>query len=158
MDSLSIYRYVKNEYWFLGTEMLSKLNSHCRSPLSINSMIQGAPHLLRPMQPTHINIHRRVTLSDRFFGGTDYRHQLEISAVLSEENFPSVSYFPIHFSRKIWLVMRIWRVLNFNWQNISADNIFRRTKFSAASQIFGSFVAEILSDKVNNFTVGYDCE
>ena len=30
---------------------------------------------------------------------------------------------------------------------ISTDKIFRRTKFSAASQIFGSLSAEILSDK-----------
>ena len=72
----------------------------------------------------------------KFFGGQNFRHHLKISAVLSDENFSMVSYFPIHFTRKICFIL-IWHVLNFSGQNISADKIFGGQNFSA-DKIFGS--------------------
>ena len=51
----------------------------------------------------------------------------KISAILSDENFSSVSYFPHTLYKKTCFNMSfilIWRVLNFSWQNISADKIF----------------------------------
>ena len=75
----------------------------------------------------------------KFFGGQNFRYQVEISAVLSDEIFSSVSNFPKQFTRKICFNMKfvlIWHVLYFSGLNISADKNFRRTKFSAASQIY----------------------
>ena len=43
----------------------------------------------------------------KFFGGQNFRHQVEISAVLSDEMFSSVSYFPTQFTRKICFNMII---------------------------------------------------
>ena len=49
----------------------------------------------------------RVYLIGQNFSGQNFRHQVEISAVLSDEIFSSVSYFPIQFTRKICLNMKI---------------------------------------------------
>ena len=40
------------------------------------------------------------------FGGQNFRHQVEISAVLSAEFFSLVSYFPVQFTRKMCFNMR----------------------------------------------------
>ena len=70
---------------------------------------------------------RRTKFSvDKIVRRTKFWHQVEISAVLSDEIFSSVSYFPIQFTRKICFNVRfvlIWHILNFNGQNISADKI-----------------------------------
>ena len=72
--------------------------------------------------------------------GQNFRHQLEISAVLSDEKLSSIFYFPIHFTRKISFIMSFTLILEFQLTKFSANKTFLRTKFSAASQIFGSFV------------------
>ena len=62
-------------------------------------MESGNPGMPRP-DPILLKCH---TLSDKIsadknFGGQNFRHLLGISAVLSDENFSSVSYFPMHYA------------------------------------------------------------
>ena len=68
-----------------------------------------------------------------FFGGQNFRHQVEISAVSSDEMFSSDSYFPIQFKRKICFkheicinltCFRFQRTKYFGGQKFSADKIF----------------------------------
>ena len=54
---------------------------------------------------------KTITLSDKIsadkiFGGQNFRHQVEILAVLSDEFFSSVSYFFIQFTTKICFNMK----------------------------------------------------
>ena len=60
------------------------------------------------MDPTYLT-YRTKFRRTKFFGGQNFRHQVEISAVLSNEIF-SVSYFPIQFTRKY--VLNILRPIN----------------------------------------------
>jgi hypothetical protein len=58
-------------------------------------------------------------------GEPNFRHQLS-------KHFWSVSYFPIHFTRKMCFNMSflsIWHLLNFIWQNISVDKILGEQNF-----------------------------
>ena len=48
-------------------------------------------------------------------------------------------YFPIHFTRRIWFNMSFISNLTCFWFQL-AKKYFRRTKFSASSQIFDNFV------------------
>ena len=57
------------------------------------------------------------------FRRTKFRHQVEFSAVLSNEFFSSVSYFPIQFTIEIWVCINLISFIDFSG-NISADKIF----------------------------------
>ena len=98
--------------------------------------------------PYRTKFRRTKFSADKIFRRTKFRHQVEISAVLSDEIFSSLSYFPIQFTRKIcftWdsYLYDMFKILadKIFWRTkFSADKTFPRTKFSAASQIYGSFV------------------
>ena len=101
------------------------------------------------------------TLSEWFrrtklFGGQNFRHQVEISAVLLyDEVFSSVSYFAIQFTWKICVNIRfvlIWHVLDFSGQNISADKIFGAQNCRKSDK---NFARKILSAENQNMSNWY---
>ena len=73
--------------------------------------------------------------AEKFFFGQNFRHQVEISAVLSDEIFHG--FLIPHTMNMRFILIR--KLLDSGGQNFSVDKTFRLTKFSAASQIFGSF-------------------
>ena len=98
----------------------------------------------------------RDILSDNIFGRQNFRHPVELLAVLSNEFFSSVSYFPIQFTIKICFNMSfvlIWSVLDFSGQNFrrtklfDGQNIRQQVRFSAvlSTEVFMVFCA----NKVN---------
>ena len=84
----------------------------------------------------------------KIFGGQNFRHQIEISAVLSAEFFSQNKRLltrNLSLQRDFTMCYNFSDVFqkHFRRTKISADKNFRRTKFSAPNQIFGNYVRRI---------------